>query len=371
MHPPRIAVCLTLAIGVGACAGGTGVSPSPRPAPPIIAATTTTAPSPASTVTAPTTTLPATTTTTATTTLDRTAALREIRANEAGRIMVLEYHLIEEPEDRWSRTPDNLRADISRLIAGGYYPITASALARGVIDVPAGKTPVVLTFDDSSSGQCRYLPDGDVDADSACGILLGAAEGQPGEWSPAATFFVLLEVDVADRVKFGQPEIAERKMRDMVSWGMELGSHSISHFRLDQGTPEEIRWQLAVPEDYFESIIPGYELDTIALPLGMYPADESLLLSGEWQGMTYDHIGAFEVAGGPSVSPHSEAFDRLHIPRIQATQSEFDYWLGYFEQRPEERYVSDGDPTTVAVPESIDFSPAPSLGALEVIRYSG
>ncbi|NIS36040.1 MAG: polysaccharide deacetylase family protein, partial [Actinobacteria bacterium] len=95
---------------------------------------------------------------------------------------------------------------------------------------------------------------------------------------------------------FGQPDVAEQKLKDMVSWGMEIGSHSISHFRLDQGDADQIQWQLATPEAYLESLIPGYELDTIALPLGMYPADESLLAAGSWEGDDYDHIGALEVS---------------------------------------------------------------------------
>ena len=285
--------------------------------------------------------------------IDESPFLRETRANEAGAIMVLQYHLIEEPEGRWARTPTNLRQDIDRLIAGGYYPVTVADLGNGHIDVPAGKTPVVLTFDDSSSGQCRYRPDGTPDPDSACGILLDAARRHPADWAPIATFFVLLDVDVPDRIVFGQPEWSDRKLTDMVSWGMEIASHTISHFAMDSGTPEQIRWQLAVPERTIESIIPGYELESLSLPFGIYPADDSLLASGEFEGDTYDHIAAVEVSGGPSPSPHVTEFRALHILRIQAVQSEVDGWLSYFASNPTERYVSDGDPLFVSVPDPL------------------
>ncbi|MDX1691533.1 MAG: xylanase [Acidimicrobiia bacterium] len=369
MRRTPLAAALALALTASGCALGAGVSPRANvAAPPTTIAVDADTPRTTTTTTpaAVTTTTPPTTTTTIA--IDE-AALRAVGANEAGRIMVLEYHLIEEPEGRWARTPANLRRDVQRLVEGGYYPITASDLARGRIDVPAGKTPVVLTFDDSSSGQCRYLADGRVDGDSACGILLQAAQDHPDDWSPAASFYVLLDVDVPDRVKFGQPEIAEQKMRDMVSWGMELGSHSISHFRLDQGDPESIQWQLAVPETYFESLVPGYELDTIALPLGMYPEDESLLASGSWEGQEYDHVGALEVSGGPAPSPHSAEFQPLRIPRIQVVQADFDYWMNHFAANPGDRYVSDGDPATVAVPASVEFTPRGDLGGLRVVRY--
>jgi peptidoglycan/xylan/chitin deacetylase (PgdA/CDA1 family) len=279
--------------------------------------------------------------------------LQQIKANELGWILVLEYHLIEEPEARWSRTPENFRQDVERLIAEGYYPINLIDLALGIIDVPAGKTPVVLTFDDSSSGQCRYLADGTVDPKSACGILRVAAEQHPGEWQPRATFFVLLDVDVDDRVLFGQPEWAEQKLRDMVAWGMEIGSHTISHMRLDQASPEEIRWQLAVSEETIEEMIPDYEMHSLSVPLGMYPEDDNILKGGDWEGQHYDFMAAVEVAGGPSPSPFSINFDPYHIRRNQIFEDELDIWLSFFDSHPELRYISDGDPTVVSIPDPL------------------
>ncbi len=284
---------------------------------------------------------------------DPTALLQGVRANELGWILVLEYHLIEDPEGRWSRTPENVRGDVERLISEGYYPINFIDLALGHIDVPAGKTPVVFTFDDSSSGQCRYLADGTVDPNSACGILLDAARRYPDDWRPRGTFFVLLDVDVPDRVLFGQPEWTEKKLQDMVAWGLEIGSHTVTHFRLDQGTVDEVHWQLATSESRIEALIPGYEVRSISIPLGMYPADETLVHAGEWEDLRYDFQAAAEVAGGASPSPWSVNFDPYHIRRTQAIDSELEYWLPFFQEHPELRYISDGDPATVAIPDPL------------------
>ncbi|MGC8873176.1 MAG: polysaccharide deacetylase family protein [Chloroflexia bacterium] len=289
-------------------------------------------------------------------TLDAVAHLQEIRANELGQIMVLQYHLIEEPEDRWSRTPQNFRADLERLIAGGYYPINLVDLVDGHIDVPAGKTPVVLTFDDSSSGQFRLLPDGQVDPDCAVGIILDLAQKEPERWRPRATFFVLLDVDVPDRVLFGQPEWAEEKLRRLVAWGMEVGSHTISHFDLGAASPDRVRWQLAVSENTLERLIPGYEVRSLSIPFGSYPADLDLIRSGEWEGQGYDYAAAVKVGAEPAPSPFSSLFDPYYIPRIQAIQSELDLWFAYFEEHPERRYISDGDPQTVSFPEGLPAS---------------
>ena len=63
--------------------------------------------------------------------------------------MILEYHLIEEPEGRWARTPANFRKDLERLREGGYRLVGLGDFLDGRIDLPAGTTPAVLTFDDS------------------------------------------------------------------------------------------------------------------------------------------------------------------------------------------------------------------------------
>jgi hypothetical protein len=41
------------------------------------------------------------------------------------------------------------------------------------------------------------------------------------------------------------------------------------------------------------------------------------------------------------------------LPRIQALESELKYWLSYFDQRPLERFVSDGDPGVITVPAAL------------------
>jgi len=341
-----VLLLVLLLLACGPLPPGNADQPTPSPLP------TSPTPPPTSVPTA-TPTLTPTPTPSPSPTPDPVALRQEVRANELGWILVLEYHLIEEPEARWSRTPDNFRADIERLIRLGYYPINLIDLARGDIDVPAGKTPIVLTFDDSSSGQFRYLEDGRLDPDCAVGILLEAARRHPQDWRPRATFFVLLDVDLPDRVLFGQPEFAEKKLRSLVEWGMEVGSHTISHFVLSQGTPEEVRWQLAVSEETIEALVSGYEVRSLSVPLGLYPEDLSLLRSGEWQGRHYDYEAVVEIGGGPSPSPFSVNFDPYHIRRTQAIPEELDTWLSFFQNHPELRYISDGDPDVVSIPEPL------------------
>src|SRR5438445_13082043 len=78
-------------------------------------------------------------------------------ANELGRLMILEYHKVDYPEDRWTRTPENFRRDLETLYARGYRLQSLNALLDGRITVPAGTTPVVLTVDHSSPRQVRSV----------------------------------------------------------------------------------------------------------------------------------------------------------------------------------------------------------------------
>ena len=114
-------------------------------------------------------------------------------ANELGRVMILEYHKIDYPEERWTRTPENFRRDLETLYAKGYRLQSLTGLVEGRITVPAGTTPVVLTFDDSSAGQFRYLDRNgslEIDPKSGVGVLEAFIREKP-DFGRAATFFVL------------------------------------------------------------------------------------------------------------------------------------------------------------------------------------
>jgi len=43
----------------------------------------------------------------------------DLSPNELGRVMILEYHKIDYPEERWTRTPENFRRDLETLYAKG------------------------------------------------------------------------------------------------------------------------------------------------------------------------------------------------------------------------------------------------------------
>jgi len=295
-----------------------------------------------------------------------------VKANEMGFIPVLMYHVIRQDIISSQR----LREDIALLKKAGFYPTTIREMAEGRMDIPAGKSPVVLSFDDSSPTHYRILDDGSLDPDCAVAILEAAVDA--GDWASKATFFPLLYVDPPANIVFGQPAYAEQKLKNLVMWGYEVGSHTVTHQDLSVATPERIRKELAQSKTRLESMIGGgYTVYTLSPPFGEYPNDESLLAADQYEGVAYRYSAAvmawgFIGRGSTGPSPFSSSFDPMRIPRISAyPKNTVKNLVDYFKRHPEVRFISDGDPNTISVPKSL---PA-EVGSLRtdlqqrVVRY--
>jgi hypothetical protein len=271
--------------------------------------------------------------------------------NELGRVMILEYHKIDYPEERWTRTPENFRRDLETLYARGYRLQSLNGLIEGRITVPAGTTPVVLTFDDSSAGQFRYIErNGSVEIDpkSGIGILEQFIREKP-DFGRAATFFVLPGAKPPNDL-FNQQQHQGRKLRWLVEQGYELGNHTLWHANLGKYDEATVRQQLAEAQIWVQRHVPDYRFRSLALPHGVYPKDVNWALTGTAKGMSYRHDAILMVAGGAAPSPFARTFDPVRLPRIQAVEHDLKHWLGYFDRNPEDRYYSDGSVDTLTVP---------------------
>jgi peptidoglycan/xylan/chitin deacetylase (PgdA/CDA1 family) len=274
--------------------------------------------------------------------------------NELGRVMILEYHNIESPEDRWSRTPENFRHDLETLYARGYRLVNLNTLLDRRITLPAGTSPVVLTFDDSSPGHFRYIEkDGAVVIDPKCAVgIIEAFAAEHPDFGRAATFYVLPGASKPHKL-FNQPEYEGRKLRWLVEHGYEIGNHTLWHANLGKYPESTVRNQVAVAQEWIQREVPAYRPRTLALPHGVYPKDISWAVKGTVKGVSYEHEAILMVAGGAAPSPFSRSFDPIHLPRIQAGERDLAYWLTYLDRHPEDRFVSDGDPATITVPVAL------------------
>jgi peptidoglycan/xylan/chitin deacetylase (PgdA/CDA1 family) len=299
-----------------------------------------------------------------------TARAQALPPNELGRVMILEYHKIDYPEERWTRTPENFRRDLERLYARGYRLMKLTDFIDGRITVPAGTTPVILTFDDSSPGQFRYVPhDGTVEIDpkSGIGVLEAFVKAHP-DFGRGATFYVLPGASRPNKL-FNQDEYAGRKLQFLVANGYEIGNHTLWHANLGKYDERVVREQVAQAQEWIQRHVPDYRPRTLALPHGVYPRDPAWAVRGTVNKTSYRHDAILMVAGGAAPSPFSRSFDPIHLPRIQAVERDLDFWLTYFDRNPGERFVSDGDPATVTIPAARrDRLRSPLPGDLRVIE---
>jgi len=276
------------------------------------------------------------------------------RINEMGRIPILEYHLIQPGESRWGRSIENFRLDLEALYADGFCPISVREFIDGRIEAPAGKKPILFTFDDSSPGQMRYLSDPGgqhIDPECAVGILLGFHQKHP-DFPLKGIFFVLPEAKQPHKL-FGQPEFEAKKLNELVRLGFEIGNHTLWHADLAKYPGPVVQKQLALAQECVGRMVPGYHFLALSLPMGDWPQEPALAVQGSYKGIEYHHRAIFLVTGGPAPSPFDMNCQFTRLPRIQVTGNELKYWLKHFQLHPDEVFVSDGDSKRVTLPRSL------------------
>ncbi|HZB76650.1 MAG TPA: putative glycoside hydrolase [Solirubrobacteraceae bacterium] len=280
--------------------------------------------------------------------------------NELGRIPVVMHHMVR--SDRvgdYDQTPGEFRAELDYLWRHGYTPVNVGDLLSARLNVPAGTTPVAFTFDDATTYQIDFAADGSVKPKTAVGIMLEFARSHPG-FSPAGTFYV-------NRTPFGSDAAAKRALPWLIAHGFELGNHTHGHVPLRTLSDDEVRKQVATGAAVIEDVLPGYAIRSLALPLGSMPHDSTLAVRGSWQGRAYGPYAVLLVGANPAPSPFAKEFDPRAIPRIRTSHAGWDGtedfafsdWMRRLAQNPGTRYISDGDASTVAVPEGAQANVRP------------
>jgi peptidoglycan/xylan/chitin deacetylase (PgdA/CDA1 family) len=277
-------------------------------------------------------------------------------ANELGLVPVLMHHQIRtDGGGPYDLTPTEFRAELARLYRDDYFPVRAIDLVTGKLNVPAGKTPVVMTFDDSTKEQFSLLPDGTPKPETAIGIMLAFQRKHP-DWKLAGTFY-------PNREPFAGAAEGPQMLRWLAEHGFELGDHTKDHLPLNTLDDTEVQRQLVLGQRVITSAVPGTRVRTMALPLGAYPNTHSLAIRGSWGGESYHFAGVFLAGAEPSASPYAQRFDQTAIPRIRTThyskwRGEHDftagYWLDLLEKEPGLRYVSDGNAKTITIPHELE-----------------
>jgi peptidoglycan/xylan/chitin deacetylase (PgdA/CDA1 family) len=275
------------------------------------------------------------------------------KANELGQVPVIMYHrILPKPELSLDRSTRELYDELTRLAKSGYQPITAAEFVGGRFNVPAGKHPVVLTFDDSTPGHFALDAQGNPKPDTAVGIIERVARENPG-FRPVATFYLNKDLFGMDPAQAG-PALAWLRQR-----GYELGNHTMTHPNLGWMSEKGVRKEIGGMEDEILKLT-GAHATTFAYPFGSVPKKKGW---AEKDGGRYAFQGLFLAGWRPAMSPFDDDFDRRQIDRVRSegkikendcTKYCSTAWLEYLDKHPGERYTSDGDPNTVTFPKAAE-----------------
>jgi len=246
--------------------------------------------------------------------------------------------------------------------------VSMADFAKGTVDCPAGKMPVILTFAGSTPGQYRVDANGNVDPNCAAAILEGFNKAHD-DWPLVGAFFIDAQAAIAKN-DFGSTNAADYKMEHLSQDGFDLGvalpanTGSLPNAAISK----DLATALTPLNLASKNGVPG-----VAVPSGQYPKDASVIQSGSTpvtilqpdtdprtfhggghpkahkvtQAQTYTF--KFAVIGGDqaSVSPASPKFDAYHIQRIAVSSA---HPLEASLKSIKDPFVSDGDPTTIAAP---------------------
>ncbi|TCK92396.1 polysaccharide deacetylase [Natranaerovirga hydrolytica] len=299
---------------------------------------------------------------------------QEVRPNELGHIMVVMYHgIMDNPP--YHRTVDDFMKDLQYMYDNGYRLITMSDYVDHRIDVEAGYTPIVLTFDDGLESTFSLVEEN-------------------GEWVPAPnTAIALIEEFAEENPDFGKAATlyinsdlqtfpGEATVEESIKWldenGYEVANHTSQHANLSQLGAEALEEHIGKTDVFIKDILgKDYRVDTLTYPFGVRPSSELMHLveKGHYNGQDYVYtIGFREGPSGPFFPSNHIDFSPFNVPRVRGSEGDIqDLWwfFEHYENNPHQRYISDGNKERISILESQEhLLNEEAIGEKEVYTYT-
>ena len=288
----------------------------------------------------------------------------ENHVDELGRVPIMMYHGIHNVDpkyvggnvdkDGYQRTASAFRNDLEFFYSSGYRMVRLIDYVNGIIDVPFGKSPIVLTFDDGLENNIKVIgldDNGDIiiDPNSAVGIL-EEFKNKYSDFNVTATFFV-------NGGLFNQEEYNEKILNWLVDHGYDVGNHSYSHADFSKIDNNKSIYEIGSVYKMLDSILGDKYVNIVALPFGSpYKKSHgnfSYIMNGSYEGFEYNTISALRVGWEADYSPFSNDFDKSFLKRIRAYDNngvDFDIEMN-FKLLESNRYISDGNKNLIVFPK--------------------
>ena len=288
-----------------------------------------------------------------------------LKVDESGNVPIMMYHGIHNvtdneytggnvDKDGYQRTASAFRNDLEFYYNSGYRMIRLEDYVNGIIDVEAGYSPIIITFDDGLSNNLKVTgldSNGNIIIDPNCavGILEEFKEKYP-DYNVTATFFV-------NGGLFNQSEYNEKILNWLVNNGYDVGNHTYSHVDFTTVSKEKSVQEVGSLYNLLDKYIPGKYVNIVALPFGSpYDKDHdnfNSILNGFYNDKEYNTIATLRVGWEADYSPFNKNFDKTFLKRIRAYDNngkEFDIEMN-FDILENNRYISDGDKNTITIPK--------------------
>lgn len=307
---------------------------------------------------------------------------KKYKVNELGKVPIMMYHGIVNTLDNkytggnvdkagYNRTAKAFREDLEFYYQNGYRMVRLIDYVNGNIDVPLGMSPIVLTFDDGNKNNFNVLGLDDngnliIDPNCAVGILEEFKKKYP-DYNVTATFFLMDNL-------FNQKEYDEKIMHWLVENGYDIGNHTTTHPDFTKISRDKTLEVVGKMYQKLDKILGNKYVKIVALPFGSpykkTHANYSSIISGTYNGYSYETKALLRVGWESEVSPFDKNFDMQFIKRCRAYDnngSEFDIQM-VFKLLENTRYISDGDINTIVIKES-DTNKLSSDITKEIIKY--
>ena len=289
----------------------------------------------------------------------------ELKVDESGNVPIMMYHGIHNvtdneytggnvDKDGYQRTTQAFINDLEFYYNSGYRMIRLEDYVNGIIDVEAGYSPIIITFDDGLSNNLKVTgldSNGNIIIDPNCavGVLESFKQKYP-DYNVTATFFI-------NGGLFNQSEYNEKILNWLVDNGYDIGNHTYSHVDFTTVSKEKSVQEVGSMYNLLDKYIPGKYVNIVALPFGS-PYDKehdnfSSILKGVYNDKEYNTIATLRVGWEADYSPFNKNFDKTFLKRIRAYDNngkEFDIEMN-FDILENNRYISDGDKNTITIPK--------------------
>lgn len=280
---------------------------------------------------------------------------KKYNVNELGSVPIMMYHGIVNMNDidtetktgnvdkeGYHRTKESFIRDLEFFYNNNYRMISLNDYIDGNINVPLGKSPIILTFDDGLVNNINVLGEENgeiiIDPNSAVGILESFKNKYP-DYNVTATFFL-------NGSLFRQTKYNKQILNWLVDNGYDVANHTYNHLALDTLSIEEVKEEVTKIYNKFEEYIPNKYVNIVSLPFGRpynieHPNFEGLV----------NTKAALRVGWSSEVSSFSKNFNPLYIKRIRAYDNngtEFDIKQN-FDLLEKNRYISDGNTNKIVI----------------------